>query len=170
MLDIGWPEFCLIAVVTIIVVGPKELPRVVRTVSGVIRKVRGLAGEFQSTLDDMAREADLEDIKKEIERVSRIDVADEFKAGFDPSGTLDGAFDIGGSAADDRSILASAQAAAAGTGTSVADDPGEDTAAQTGDPVPESAACEAAQADEPPVASDDGGALVEDATKQRSPS
>ena len=168
MLDIGWPELFLITVVTIIVVGPKELPRVVRTVSGVIRKVRGLAGEFQSTLDDMAREADLEDIKKEIERVSRIDVADEFKANFDPSGTLDGAFDIGGSAADDRSILANSQAAAAGTGTSIADDPGEDTAAQTGDPVPESAPGEAAQADEQPVTPDDGGALVDDATEQRS--
>jgi len=79
MLDIGWPELFLIAVVTIIVVGPKELPRVVRTVSGMIRKVRGLAGEFQSTLDDMAREADLEDIKNEIEQVSKVDMADEFK-------------------------------------------------------------------------------------------
>ena len=168
MLDIGWPELFLIAVVTIIVVGPKELPRVVRTVSGVIRKVRSLAGEFQSTLDDMAREADLEDIKKEIERVSQVDVADEFKANFDPSGTLDGAFDIGGSAAEDKSILASPQTAAAGTGTSVADDPAGDTVAQAGDPVAESTDGEAGQAGDQPIAPDDGEAMVEDTAEQRS--
>ncbi len=94
MLDIGWPELFLIAVVTIVVVGPRELPRVVRTVSGVIRKVRGMAAEFQSTLDDMAREADLDDIKKEIVRAGEIDPGDEFKAAVDPSGDMDGAFDL----------------------------------------------------------------------------
>lgn len=122
MLDIGWPELFLIAVVTIIVVGPKELPRVVRTVNGVIRKIRGLASDFQSTLDDMAREADLEDIKKEIEKASQVDVADEFKSTIDPSGTLDGAFDIGGPIDDGKPILPESQAAAIGTGAALADD------------------------------------------------
>lgn len=168
MLDIGWPELFLIAVVTIIVVGPTELPRVVRTVSGVIRKVRSLTGEFQSTLDDMAREADLEDIKKEIERVSQVDVADEFKATFDPSGTLDGAFDMDGSAEEDRSILASPQVEAAGTGTSVADDPGGDTTAQADDPTPEGVDREAVRADAQPNVPDDGEATVEDPAEQRS--
>ena len=94
MLDIGWPELFLIAVVTIVVVGPKELPRVVRTVTGLIRKARGLADEFRGTLDDMAREADLEDIKQEVERASKVDVAEEFEAAVDPSGDMDGAFDL----------------------------------------------------------------------------
>ena len=168
MLDIGWPELFLIAVVTIIVVGPKELPRVVRTVSGVIRKVRGLAGEFQTTLDDMAREADLEDIKKEIERVSQVDVADEFKATFDPSGTLDGAFDIDDSAEEDRSILANPQAAAAGTGTSVADGSGDDSAAPAVDPMVEGRDREAVRVDAQPIVPDDGEATVEDADGPRS--
>ena len=116
MLDIGWPELLLIAVVTIIVVGPKELPRVVRTVSGMIRKIRGLAGEFQSTLDDMAREADLEDIKQEIERVSKVDVADEFKDKIDPSGAMDGAFNFDDSKAKENSILAESQTQASDAG------------------------------------------------------
>ena len=94
MLDIGWPELFLIAVVTIVVVGPKELPRVVRAVTGLIRKARGLADEFRGTLDDMAREADLEDIKKEVERAAKVDVAEEFEAAVDPSGDMDGAFDL----------------------------------------------------------------------------
>ncbi len=94
MLDIGWPELFLIAVVTIVVVGPKELPRVVRAVTGLIRKARGLADEFRGTLDDMAREADLEDIKKEVERAAKVDVAEEFEAAVDPAGDMDGAFDL----------------------------------------------------------------------------
>ena len=59
----------LVAVITVLVVGPKELPRVLRTVTYWVRKVRGLAGEFQKTMEDMAREADLEDIKKDMASV-----------------------------------------------------------------------------------------------------
>jgi sec-independent protein translocase protein TatB len=109
MLDIGWPELFLIAVVTIIVVGPKELPRVVRAVSGMIRKIRGLAGEFQSTLDDMAREADLEDIKHEIERVSKVDLADEFRDATDPSRPIGDAFDFDDPRSKENSVLAEPQ-------------------------------------------------------------
>ena len=106
MLDIGWPELFLIAVVTIVVVGPRELPRVVRAVTGLIRKARGLADEFRGTLDDMAREADLEDIKKEVERAAKVDVAEEFEAAVDPAGDMDGAFDL-----DEPASPASAAAA-----------------------------------------------------------
>jgi sec-independent protein translocase protein TatB len=66
MLDFGWQEFLVIGVVAVLVVGPKELPRVFRTVSGLMRKARSLAGEFHSAMDDMAREADLQDIKNEV--------------------------------------------------------------------------------------------------------
>jgi sec-independent protein translocase protein TatB len=66
MLDFGWQEFLVIGVVAVLVVGPKELPRVFRTVSGLMRKARSLAGEFHSAMDEMAREADLQDIKNEV--------------------------------------------------------------------------------------------------------
>jgi len=56
----------VIGVVAVLVVGPKELPRVFRTVSGLMRKARSLAGEFHSAMDEMAREADLQDIKNEV--------------------------------------------------------------------------------------------------------
>ncbi|GEM_PF-1056729 len=56
----------MIGVVAVLVVGPKELPRVFRTVSGLMRKARSLAGEFHSAMDEMAREADLQDIKNEV--------------------------------------------------------------------------------------------------------
>jgi sec-independent protein translocase protein TatB len=64
MFDIGWSEMVVIALLTLIVIGPKELPRVMRTVGQWVRKAQSLAREFQRGLDDMAREADLEDAKK----------------------------------------------------------------------------------------------------------
>jgi len=177
MLDIGWPELFLIAVVTIIVVGPKELPRVVRTVSGMIRKVRGLAGEFQSTLDDMAREADLEDIKNEIEQVSKVDVADEFKAAVDPSGTMDGEFDLDepspvGSGDVENSILADDDREKPPADEAVADV--VSGAVEGGvDPVPEALdegdeKHAAARTDAEPAVLDDAEPPVEDAAEHRS--
>ena len=64
MFDIGWSEMTVIALLTLIVIGPRELPRVLRTVGQWVRKAQSLAREFQRGLDDMAREADLEDAKK----------------------------------------------------------------------------------------------------------
>ena len=67
MFDIGWSEMAVIALLTLIVIGPRELPRVMRTVGQWVRKAQSLAREFQRGLDDMAREADLEDAKKLID-------------------------------------------------------------------------------------------------------
>lgn len=87
MLDLGWPELMVIAAVTVIVVGPRELPRVLRTVNGYVRKARSLASEFHSSIEDMARDADLEDMKKQIKGT-----ADEFGGDFekdvDPTGDV----------------------------------------------------------------------------------
>ena len=64
MPDIGWQELFLIALVTILVVGPKEIPRVLRTVSLWVRKIRSMARDFQSGIDDLAREADLDEVSR----------------------------------------------------------------------------------------------------------
>ncbi len=66
MFDIGWPELMLIAVITVLVVGPKELPRVLRNFTMWIRRLREIASDFQSGLDDLAREAELEEIQKDL--------------------------------------------------------------------------------------------------------
>ena len=63
MFDIGWQELFLIAALALIIVGPKDLPRALRAVMKGIKKIRALASEFQSGVDDMAREVDLEEIK-----------------------------------------------------------------------------------------------------------
>ena len=65
MLDLGWQEFFLIATIALVVVGPKDLPKVIRTVVGWIRKVRTMARDFQGSIEEVAREAELDEIRQE---------------------------------------------------------------------------------------------------------
>ena len=65
MFDIGGIELLVIGVIALVVVGPKELPRLVRSVSGMFRKVKSLSREFRSGLDDLAREVDINEFAKD---------------------------------------------------------------------------------------------------------
>ncbi|MBY0431626.1 MAG: Sec-independent protein translocase protein TatB, partial [Rhodospirillales bacterium] len=69
MFDIAWSEMALIAVVALVVIGPKDLPRAMRASAHWVRKARLLAGEFQSSLDDMVREAELDEVKRDIDKL-----------------------------------------------------------------------------------------------------
>ncbi len=62
MLDIGWSELLVVGVLALLVVGPRELPRLMRTVGQWAGKARSLAREFQRNMDDVAREADLKEL------------------------------------------------------------------------------------------------------------
>ena len=64
MFDIGYSELLLIAVVALIVIGPKDLPRVMRTVGQWVGRARGMARHFRSGIDTMMREAELEEMEK----------------------------------------------------------------------------------------------------------
>ncbi len=88
MLDIGWQELFIVAVIAIVVIGPKELPRAVKTVAQLLRKARGMAREFQDGIDDLVREAELEDLKKEITDGSPTSIAQHIENTIDPSGDL----------------------------------------------------------------------------------
>jgi sec-independent protein translocase protein TatB len=63
MLDIGWSEMMVIAVVALVVIGPKELPGVLRGLGRSVTKLRKMAGEFRAQFDEAIREADLQDLK-----------------------------------------------------------------------------------------------------------
>ena len=75
MFDIGYSELLLVAVVALIVIGPKELPRVMRTVGEWVGRARGMARHFRSGIDTMIRESELEEMEKkwrdENERIMR---------------------------------------------------------------------------------------------------
>ena len=62
MLDIGGIEILIIGIIALVVVGPKELPRLLRSISGIVRKIKNLSSEFRSGLDDLAREVDVKNI------------------------------------------------------------------------------------------------------------
>ena len=64
MFDIGYSELLIIAVVALIVIGPKDLPRVMRTVGQWVGRARGMARHFRSGVDTMMREAELEEMEK----------------------------------------------------------------------------------------------------------
>jgi sec-independent protein translocase protein TatB len=70
MFDIGWDELLLIALVALVVIGPKELPTVLRTLGNWIAKARSLAGEFRSHVDDMIRETGVDDMKREFSEMA----------------------------------------------------------------------------------------------------
>lgn len=88
MFDIGWQELFLVAVLALIVIGPKDLPKAMRTVRGAIRKLREMAREFQSGVDEMMREAELDDVRDSINRASQLDPKKSISETIDPTGDL----------------------------------------------------------------------------------
>src|ERR1700760_1247569 len=70
MFDIGWSEFVVIGVVALIVIGPKELPAVLRAIGQWTTKIRRMAGEFQSQFQEAMREAEMADLKKSVDELS----------------------------------------------------------------------------------------------------
>jgi sec-independent protein translocase protein TatB len=88
MFDFSWSELALIGVVALVVIGPKDLPRVMRTVGLWVGKARSIAREFQSSLDQMIRESELEEMRKSVERASNVNLAREIERTIDPAGEL----------------------------------------------------------------------------------
>jgi sec-independent protein translocase protein TatB len=82
MFDISWTELLLIGVVALVVIGPKELPGVLRTLGQWMRKVRSMAGDFQNQFNEAMREAEMADLKKQVD-----DIATDF-TNFDPLGDV----------------------------------------------------------------------------------
>ncbi|MDE1882861.1 MAG: twin-arginine translocase subunit TatB [Rhodospirillales bacterium] len=88
MFGFSWGEIGLIMAVALIAIGPKDLPVAIRTVTGLIKKARGMAAEFQGHVDEMMREANLSDVKGEIDKLRRFDFRSAAGAALDPDGGL----------------------------------------------------------------------------------
>ena len=112
MFDIGWSEMAVIALIALVVIGPKELPNAMRTAAKWARKARSLAREFQSGVDDMVREADLEDARKALDVTRDFDVGKAIEDTLDPTGSVrDEAADLEATAKDGTADDAFASAA-----------------------------------------------------------
>ena len=69
MLDLGWPELFIIMLVALLIVGPKELPGLVRTAASWLRKTKLSINNFQNSIEEIAREVELENVKKDTEKL-----------------------------------------------------------------------------------------------------
>ena len=83
MFDIGWSELLVIAVVAIIVIGPKDLPRVMRTVGHYAGKLRRAAADFQRQFEEAMRESEIDEVRKAIESVRENTPSADLKAPID---------------------------------------------------------------------------------------
>ncbi len=79
MFDIGWTEIMVIAVVAIIVVGPKDLPRMLRSLGRYAGQLRRTAGEFRSQFDDAIRESELDELRSTLQDASDMNPLNEIK-------------------------------------------------------------------------------------------
>ncbi|MEX0696970.1 MAG: Sec-independent protein translocase protein TatB [Dongiaceae bacterium] len=93
MFDIGWSEMAVIAIVALIVIGPKELPNALRSVAKWVKQARRLAREFQGGIDQIVREAELDDARKAVQSASTYNVRREIEKTIDPTGDLARAID-----------------------------------------------------------------------------
>ena len=89
MFDIGMPEMLVIAVVALVVVGPKDLPKVIRAVAGGLGKLRSMATEFRSGVNEFVRESELAELKEAIDKTrAAMDVPGNLEEFVDPTGTV----------------------------------------------------------------------------------
>jgi sec-independent protein translocase protein TatB len=82
MFDISWTEFLLIGAVALVVIGPKELPGVMRSLGQWTRKLRGMAADFQNQFQEAMREAEMADLKKQVDDMAQ-GIKEDIK-GYDP--------------------------------------------------------------------------------------
>jgi sec-independent protein translocase protein TatB len=86
--DLGWSEMLVIGAVALVVIGPKELPNALRTAGYWVRKARTLSREFHGTFEQMIREAELDEVRRDLKKATEFDLEGEFRKTVDPTGEL----------------------------------------------------------------------------------
>jgi sec-independent protein translocase protein TatB len=84
MLEVGWSEILVIAIVLIVVVGPKDLPNMLRTFGTTMRKMRAMASDFQTQFGDALKEAELDEVRKTIDDVRGLNPRNAIRDALDP--------------------------------------------------------------------------------------
>lgn len=100
MFDIGWTEIAIIGLVALIIIGPKDLPRVLRTLGQWTAKARGLTREFRGHVDEMIRESELDDVKQQFQSIGNTNPSDLIENTIDPNGEMRDAMDFKGGELD----------------------------------------------------------------------
>ena len=88
MFDLGWGELLVVGAVALVVLGPKELPNALRTITNLTKSARRLAGEFQSGINEIVREAELEDARKAAQSITKGSISKAIEKAVDPTGEM----------------------------------------------------------------------------------
>jgi sec-independent protein translocase protein TatB len=90
MFDIAWTELLVIIVIALVVVGPKDLPRLMRTAGQWAGRARAMADQFRRSFDDIARQSELDDLRQEVNRLQHTQIAPgaEIESAMYPQGPL----------------------------------------------------------------------------------
>lgn len=83
-LEVGWSEMLVIAIVMIVVVGPKDLPKMLRSFGKMTTKLREMAGDFQKQFNEALKEAELDDVKKSVDALRDLNPATQIKKQLNP--------------------------------------------------------------------------------------
>lgn len=84
MFEVGWTEMLVIAIVMIVVVGPKDLPNMLRTFGRTVAKLRAMAGDFQKQFNEALKEAELDDVKKSVDELRSLNPAAQIRKQLNP--------------------------------------------------------------------------------------
>lgn len=84
MFEVGWTEMLVIAIVMIVVVGPKDLPNMLRTFGRTTAKLRAMAADFQKQFNEALKEAELDDVKKSVDTLRSLNPAAEIRKQLNP--------------------------------------------------------------------------------------
>jgi sec-independent protein translocase protein TatB len=108
--DIGGWEFLLIIMLALLIIGPKDLPLAIRTITQWIRKARSLAQEFQYNLDDIATQAEIDKVKTDLVADTgfsdmKTELEESLRAEIDPQGDLDASIKSLRNSVDNQEIL-----------------------------------------------------------------
>ena len=91
MFGVDSSELAVVAILALIFIGPKELPGALRTVGKFVSKARGMAREFQGSVQEMVRESELDEIKKQVDKVTTGDYVSSIEKQIDPTGEINAA-------------------------------------------------------------------------------
>ncbi|MDL2398503.1 Sec-independent protein translocase protein TatB [Rhizobium mayense] len=84
MFDVGWSELLIIAIVALVVIGPKELPSTLRTIGKMTARARKVAGEFRAQFDEAMREAELDDVRQTISDAQKLNPVNSLREAMNP--------------------------------------------------------------------------------------
>jgi sec-independent protein translocase protein TatB len=138
MLDMSWGEVMVIGAVALIVIGPKDLPRALRTVGQMTGKIKRMAAEFQGQFNEAMREAELDEVKRQIQGVN--ESVGSLNTNFNPMQTirdeLKGAVEGQGASSDKPPGVTVSDAPASIPGEAPSSAPAEPAIALPVPPVP----------------------------------